>query len=48
MLHHDLKHEVTGDCLRSDKIRTASFLDVFKNELLNTLIRGESLEIYVF
>ena len=31
-----------------DKARTASFLNSLKNKPLNTLIREESLKIYVF
>ena len=43
----DSKYEVTAECFRSNKARTASFLNRFKNEALNTLIREERLKINV-
>ena len=41
------KHEAIAEYFRSNKARTASFLNDFKNEPLTTLIRGESLKINV-
>ena len=48
MFRHELvvNREATADCFRSDKARTASFLNGFKNGPFNTLIREESLKIY--
>ena len=37
-----------AECLWSNKARTTSFLNDFKNETLNTLIQEESRTIYVF
>ena len=48
VLYRDLKHEAIAECFTSDKARTRSFLNVLYNSSLNTLIRQESLEIYVF
>ena len=47
VLYRYLKYEVIAECFRSDKVRNANFLDVFENEPPCTLIREESLEIYL-
>ena len=44
----DLKHEAIAECFKSDKARTASFLNGLKNKSLNTLIRKEISKINVF
>ena len=44
---HYLKYEAKAECLRPDKAHTASFLNVIWNSPPNTLIREESLEIYL-
>ena len=41
----DIKHEAIAECFKSDKARTASFLNGLKNKPLITLIREESLKI---
>ena len=43
----DLKHEAIAECFRSYRARTASFLNDFKHESINMLIREESLKITV-
>ena len=47
VLYRDLKHNAIAECFRSDKARTASFFNGLKNKSLHTLIREESLKIYV-
>ena len=47
MLYRDLKHEKIAERFRPDKAQTASFLNVIWNSPLNTLIREESLKIYL-
>ena len=41
----DLKHEAVGEYFRSDKARTASFLNGFQNESFHRLIQEEGLKI---
>ena len=43
-----MKPEAIAECFRSDKVRTASFLNGLKIKPLNTLIREESLKSNVF
>ena len=47
MLYRDLKHEAIAECFRPDKARTASFLNALRNSTPITLIREESLEIFL-
>ena len=47
VFYRDLKHQATAECFTPDKARAASFLNVLWNPPPNTLIREESLEIYL-